>query len=528
MKGISIKTPDKIFFSNDPLSYVVKNDFHFTIFKTESTEAKSRQTKPIKGGEAYPTIYIKGFEKLFSDIRQDDQLEAFFRKFNSSDNNDWTTSYGRFRDTEEKCAVISVTADTLPLDFSQKIRLSEKCAFTNIPEIANPVTLTVIIDGFDFFFADMDSEITYNISLERGFAVYIEEFGAYPNEKSTVPVSSIRKGNSCFISWKIEENENASAFLYDKNGNIIANLPPYHAVINDDERFTLVAYNDFCSVTKTLTVHRTLWGDESPAPSTLPPTDAKGRFRFFRSYGGIYHLYIHPQLFKSNDFTTWNVCSVNNLAPADYKFYSATFIEGKVGVCYLSDTLFTYCEYHFGTNEWKRYDFSRSGLDYAFSLHADTGHTVIVLCAGNDIGLFDLLNGQLMNDRYMDLPDDINIKAIDVMTDKNRNYIAVYSNTMPNKQNRLYFYDLSDDFRNNIFECPDMNGDDISLVKSNAIYIIINGYVYEVSDRGKFSDSNFAPEHNRLVRPITGSLDTETLVGVYRVGTAANVWKYRF
>lgn len=91
------------------------------------------------------------------------------------------------------------------------------------------------------------------------FAVYVENFGAYLSLDANEPVSAVAKGDSCYISWNIKQNEKASVFLYDEEGDVVANLPPYTAKIDKDKKFTIIAYNDFCSVIRSIHVYRTLW-----------------------------------------------------------------------------------------------------------------------------------------------------------------------------------------------------------------------------------------------------------------------------
>ena len=42
MEGKSVRIPEKVFFSNDPREYIVKNDFYFTIYK-DSVEKEDKK-----------------------------------------------------------------------------------------------------------------------------------------------------------------------------------------------------------------------------------------------------------------------------------------------------------------------------------------------------------------------------------------------------------------------------------------------------------------------------------------------------
>lgn len=528
MEGIGIRIPEKVFFSNAPANYTVKNDFYFTIFKTNPNKGETlAESTKVHKGEVYPTIYIKGFEQLFKDDgSQADKLRAFFKMFNANGNPSWEIRYGKFRETNEDCVEIITSADSLKPDFSAGFQLSDKCAFTNIPDTPSPVTFSIFIDDFDYFFSDLPNQITYNITLERGFAAYIEDFAAYlteESEKPKAPVSSIYKGDSCDISWKIEQNEKASAFLYDENGNIVANLPPYTVKIDNDRKFTLTAYNDFCSVTKSLIVYRTLWKHKENAAESFPQTDSKGHFKFYKSYGGKYYLYVHPTLYCSDDdLKTWKPYSENTAAPSYYSFYSSAFSESIFSVCYLSAGLLTYCEMSIKGKTWEKYDIQRSGLTHAYTLFFQ-GKMRIMLADENDAGFFDWLGGQLMNGTFLVKPGKTKIKAVDVLSDSGKCFVAVLYNN-----NRVYFYDLDDDFKNNIFECPDASSESIHLIKSNAVYIALDGYMIEVSDREKFTDTHFFPKYKKGTHPILGGADTEAIIGAFQTETGINIWEYKF
>ena len=523
MRGISVKIPEKVFFSKDIKKYIVKNDFHFTIFKSESDNIQGN-TFVRRKGETYPTIYIKGFEQLFTDDEtRANQLDLFFKMFHAGGSKDWSIGYGRFRDSDEYCAVITVAAETLKDDFAVGLQLSDKCIFTNVPDTASPIELSVYIDDFDLFFPDVPNQIQYSLSLERGFSVYIEDFGAYRDSGMKIPVTAVHKGESCDISWKVEKNQKASAFLYDENGAIVANLPPYTTKINRDRRFTLIAYNDACSVTQSLTVYRTLWEKEGEADKSVPKTDEKGRFKVYQGMDDTYYLYVHPKLYSSTDFRIWKEFSINTGQPSEYKFYSSAAFETKFCVCYLSGEQFIYCEMNFTDKQWKRYDINREALTAAYALRGYADKTVIVLADLDSVGLFDLAGGELANGSYLEAPDDAHVMAVDVLAEDEHSYLAVlYDN------DRAYFYDLDDDFKNNIFECPDVTDDNLYLMKSNAIYMMLNGCMLEVSDREKFTDLHFFPQLKKGTHPVTGRFGSETILGVFQTETGADVWKYKF
>ncbi|MDR1689991.1 MAG: hypothetical protein LBS21_15500 [Clostridiales bacterium] len=528
MEGIGVKIPQKIFFSNDTVNYTVKNDFYFTVFKTNPNTGEKLTKKPNAGkGEAYPTIYIKGFEQLFkNDGSLNDKLDLFFKMFNTGGNSDWDISYGKFRDTDEGCVKIITAADYLSPNFSAGFQLSDKIEFTNAPAAPGPVTLTVYIDDFDIFFDGIADRISYNITIERGFAVYIEAFGAYETgraEGENTPVSSVHKGDFCDISWRIEKNEKASAFLYDENGSIVANLPPYTVKIDRDRRFTLTAYNDFCSVSKNLVIYKTLWKSRDSKEFKFPKTDNKGHFKFYRDFGRKYYLYVHPVLYISDDLKTWVSFSENSAAPSNFDFYSSAFSENTFSVCYLSKSTLTYCEANLSTKAWKKYEIKRAGLSYAFVLFSVSG-VKIVLAAGDDAGVFSLVNGQLINGSYLERFENGDVRGIDTITNGESCYIAVLF-----ENGRLYFYDLNDDFKTDIFECSGFqSGGGIHLIKTNALYIAANGYMVEASGREKFSDFHFFPDYKKGTKPVLGEADGETIVGAFQTDAGIKIWEYKF
>lgn len=568
-RSINVTMPKKVFFSKDPIHYIVKNDFYITITGDVSVssrgyelddenmegqcegsclektckmrdpveetcmEQKCREVvcavqdvmqKQIRKGETYPTIYIKGFEQLFDDeITRHDQMDAFFKMFHVNGNKDWEISYGKFRDTEEDCVVITTSALSLKPNFSIGFQLSDRCAFTNRLEDTSPIALDIYVDDFDSFFADLDSRIQYTLSLERGYAVYIERFGAYMTSDPDTAVTAVHKGETCNISWRIEQNEKASAFLYDENGAVVANLPPYTASIDRNRKFMLLAYNDYCSVQKFLTVHRTLWKKTETALTGFPKTDKEGRFKIYQNYKSSYFLYVHPQLYISRDCVTWEVYAENTGEISGYTFYSSAYSENKFCVCYLDDNKIIYCEMDWDSKKWSRYIIARAGLSGVYALLSDPETTRIVVFTKDGIGIYELKGGKLINGEYIDGPQDAELLAVDALADGRRSYVTVACNN-----GRVYFYDLDDDFNNNIFECSGMPDDNIWLVKSNAVYILLNGYVLEVNDREKFMDMHYFPEFTKDTRPVIGALDKETIRGIFQNKECAESWNYHF
>lgn len=533
--GINIAMPAKVFFSKDPVNYIVKNDYYITITgdisdgqeaaaAEDSTGERTSARTGISKGEIYPTIYIKGFEQLFDDgIARHDQMDAFFRMFHVNGNKDWEIRYGKFRDTEEDCAVITTAALSLKPNFSVGFQLSDKCAFTKILEDTSPIALDVYIDDFDMLFAGLDSRIHYTRSLERGYAVYVERFGAYMTSDPDTAVTAVHKGDTCNISWRIEQNEKASAFLYDENGTVVANLPPYTAAIERHRRFTLLAYNDACSVQQSVTVYRTLWDKTGTALTGLPKTDQKGRFKIYRDYAGRYFLYIHPKLYASGDCASWEVYAGNTAAASGYTFYSSALSGNKFCVCYLDDTKLTYCEMDWNSKKWSGQVINRSGLTGAYALLSNPSVTKIALTEKKGLGIYELRGGALINGHYIDVQSDTKLVSADVLADDRRSY-AVLSCV----NGRVYFYDLDDDFKNNIFECPMTQDDNLWLVKSNAVYILLNGCVFEVNDREKFMDLHYFPKFTEGTRPAIGAFDDEEIRGIFQRGERMECQSYQF
>lgn len=527
--------PEKVFFSKDPVTYVVKNDFYITITgdisdlqeaeATEDCEGERTSAQMVEGkGETYPTIYIKGFEQLFDDgIARHDRMEVFFKMFHVNGNKDWEIGYGKFRDTEEDCAVITTAALSLKPNFSVGFQLSDKCAFTKILEDTSPIALDVYIDDFDSLFTGLDNRIHYTLSLERGYAVYIDRLGAYMTQDPDTAVTAVHKGDTCNISWRIEQNEKASAFLYDEGGAVAANLPPYTVKIDRDRRFTLLAYNDFCSVQQSVTVYRTLWAKTGIELKGLPKTDHQGRFKIYQNYGRQYFLYVHPKLYASKDCITWEVYAENTAAASGYTFYSSAISEDKFCVCYLDNSKVTYCEMDCNSKKWSGQTMKRTGLTGVYALLSDPKTTRIALTAKEGMGIYELRGGELVNGKYLDVPADTKLVSADVLADGRKSYVALSC-----ANGRVYFYDLDDDFKNNIFECPMTPDDNLWLVKSNAVYILLNGCVFEVSDREKFMDMHYFPEFTEGTRPAIGAFDTEEIRGFFRNEGHMECRSYRF
>lgn len=525
--GIDVSIPEKVFFSKDPVTYVVKNDFYITITGDIPVEQESIAAERSEGerkGETYPTIYIKGFEQLFDEGSSGhDQLDAFFKMFHVNGNKDWEIRYGKFRDTEENCAVITTAALSLKPNFTVGFQLSDKCAFTKVLEDTSPVALDVYIDDFDSLFEGVDNRIHYTLSLERGYAVYIERFGAYMTSDPNTAVTAVHKGDTCNISWRIEQNEKASAFLYDENGSVVANLPPYTAKIDRDRRFTLVAYNDFCSVQQSVTVYRTLWDKTGIALKGLPKTDKVGRFKIYQSNTDRYFLYIHPKLYVSKDCAAWEVYAENTAAASGYTFYSLAFSENKYCVCYLDNSKVTYCEMDWNSKKWSGLIIERDNLTGVYALLSDPETTRIAFTSKEGMGIYELRGKAPINGQYIGVPSDTELISADVLADGRRSYAALSC-----ANGRVYFYDLDDDFKNNIFEYPGTPDDNLWLVRSNAVYILMNGCVFEVNDREKFMDMHYFPEFAEGTRPAIGDVDGVEIRGFFWKKEGPENWKYKF
>lgn len=546
-QGICVNMPEKVFFSNTA-GYIVKNDFYFSIYKEKPVEGQKQSqatvseklesgqisiSKKLESGETYPTIYIKGLEQFFADNGMRDAcMDAFAKMFHAGGNKDWEVSFGRLRDTEEKCIVITAAADSLKSDFNVYLQLSAKCEFTNIPDIPDAVTLQVFIDDFDYFFTDLPSRISYQASIQRGFAVYVENFGAYLSTDARQQVTSVHKGDTCYLSWQIAQKERASAFLYNEAGSIVANLPPYAVKVDKDQKFTLTAYNDFCSVSLSTIVYRTLWEKTRKADSTFPSLGQQGRFKFYRHWDGFYYFYASPKLYRSKDLVSWEEYVENKTLPATYTFYSSALLEGKFCVCYLDSAQITYCEIDLSDSEkkWTQYSVSSDLICGStlgvYARNSDHGDAGLVVADKNQVILYDLVQGRLMNPAFLELPDDIQIKAIDIYSDDEKDALAILT-----EDRRIYYYDLKDDYRNNIFECTSSKSqtdDNISLIKTNAVYIVANQAVLETNDREKFTDTHFFPDFKEGTRPVLGAADCDTMIGFYQSKDGIEVWSYKF
>ena len=139
------------------------------------------------------------------------------------------------------------------------------------------------------------------------------------------------------------------------------------------------------------------------------------------------------------------------------------------------------------------------------------------------MGIYELRGGALINGRYISVPPDTELASADVLADGRRSYV-----TLSCVNGRVYFYDLDDDFKNNIFECPKAPDDNVWLVKSNAVYILLNGCVFEVNDREKFMDMHYFPEFAEVTRPAIGAFDEEEIRGFFSDGEHMECRNYKF
>lgn len=517
--AICVKLPEKVFFSNYPDQYIVKNNFDITVYKT-TVDSYASVLCPKIGGEAMPTIYILGLEQLFEEKNRQQQMDSFLKMFYVQDRHNWDICYGKFPDTGEYCAVITASAVELLSNFSISFLLSDKCTFTSIPEMISPITLQVIIDDFDCFFSDVPKRMKDQVVLQREFAVYIDRLEAYLDSDPQTPVQAAYKDSAVNITWKIEQNERAAAFLYDENGAVVANLPPYTVTIDRDRRFTLVAYNEFCSVTRSIEVYRTLWKKVDQTGAQFPKTDAKGRFKIYHD-NSSYYLYIHPKLYQSTDLSDWKVFSSIQDPLEDMIYYSSAYSYRKFGVCYMCSDKSYYYEMDWHDKTWKKFIFDMGNMKEMHAFPTDERKIIF----GNEevIIMYDCAMGGLINPAFLFPPKGTRLIAMDTLLDGEKQYLAaLYDN------NRAYFYDLGDDNQNNIFECPQTNSFWLYLVKSNAVYLALDGYMLEVRDRQKFTDLHFMPPCKDGSAPIFGDIDEEQVIGVFPDGEDQQRWNYQF
>ena len=517
--AICVKLPEKVFFSNYPDQYIVKNNFDITVYKT-TVDSYASVLCPKIGGEAMPTIYILGLEQLFEEKNRQQQMDSFLKMFYVQDRHNWDICYGKFPDTGEYCAVITASAVELPSNFSISFLLSDKCTFTAIPEAISAITLQVIIDDFDCFFSDVPKRMKDQVVLQREFAVYIDRLEAYLDSDPQTPVQAVYKGSAVNITWKIEQNERAAAFLYDENGAVVANLPPYTVTIDQDRRFKLVAYNEFCSVTRSIEVYRTLWRKMEQTADSFPKTDPKGRCKIYWDADKSY-LYVHPNLYQSSDLSDWKLCSTIPNPPEDFIYYSSAYSFHNFGVCYMCSDKSYYYEMNWYDKTWKKFAFDMGNIKemYAFP----TVDRKIIFGSEELITMYDCTMGRLINPEFLFSPKGTRLIAMDTLQDGEKQYLAaLYDN------NRAYFYNLGDDDQNNIFECPQTTSSWLYLVKSNAVYLALDGYMLEAHDRQKFTDLHFMPPHEEGVAPILGGVDAEQIVGLFSNGEQRQQWQYKF
>ena len=191
-----------------------------------------------------------------------------------------------------------------------------------------------------------------------------------------------------------------------------------------------------------------------------------------------------------------------------------------------------YCEIDLSDSEkkWTQYSVS-SDLICGSTLgiyvrNSDNSNPGLVIADKNQVILYDLVQGTLMNPAFLELPNDIQIKAMDVYSDDEKDALAILT-----EDRRIYYYDLKDDYRNNIFECTSSKSqtdDNISLLKTNAVYIVANQAVLEINDREKFTDTHFSPDLKEGTRPVLGAADCNTIVGFYQSKDGTEVWSYKF
>ena len=556
MNKIDAKFPPTIFYTKQN-DCDVQNDFYFTI------ETNCSIQKDIPSEQKTPKIYIKGLEQLFS---SESSMEAFAKSFQASSNvDDWIIKYECFRDTQELCLVAEYSLDPEASSIPENIfpvafrSVQEKFQFTaDFSKFSDkdPIGIQVYFDDFDFLSSELKDKIgpqEYTINVNE--IAYILDFYAKYTKDAKDPqapkVHAIHKGEEAEIGWDLGDVHKVSASLYDENGYQVANLPfTYNTKIDRDRKFTLSVEKDGHVETRSMTVYRTLWEkvaevDSSSLPEGFKP-DPKGNNKFFLGNNG-YYIYIHPYIWISEDLINWSIFSSKITdAPENFDYYCCNYYESmdEAIICFFSKENITIIEYKFRSKAWFKYVFKdnqdKNSGRWIFGQAIKTGKDVKFF-AGNDYGIeiFDII--QQSKNRYILEPTGLSISV--EKDEKIISFDASFLKISPSNKgemyctilcnNRVYLYDIDNEYRNNIYDIERQGQNRIFLIKTNSVYMVTDSYVFELNDKEKFMDTHFSPisdlkdkTNNNIM--IIGKKDDFSISSIMIKDKEFSIWNYKY
>lgn len=523
MKLINVDLQDKIVFSNDS-GTIIANDMYFSFYKKGDPQ-KILDKKDIS---KYPEVYISGLDHLFhDDVNIANTMEHFANAFRKDNGDDWTLEYVAAKNH----LVARFVGDTITDEFSITFQLSYMFNFTGDFSDKIPIIVNFNFFGFQNLFPDCDNDYDISCSIAPIEEPYVDKIMLIDNDGNKV--SAIHKGEKATITWSLGNVEKVSAFLYDGNGNMLTNTPPYTTPkpVMTDTKFTLKLQKDGYNVSKEQPVYRTLWKKDTEADDVLKH-DVKGNNKFFM-YCSRYYIYIHPKLMYSKDLINWSEAAEYDSPPENFKSYSCSFSDSysEAIICYNCDDKVILREYHLRDKSWTNETVVNKEGDF-FLCRAEKmdGEIRIIGASKKEIRIYSSDNNEW---RFLNIPDNTEVISMDTFWNyecdrKGDMFISVLCNDQ-----HVYLFNIDKDLNDNIYEFDRNDQKNVYLIKSNSLYTVLDNYVFELNDKDKYIDVHFSPKDSTVetsadIPMILGALDDFTFAAIVSTQKTAYIWKYKF
>ena len=526
MKLIDVRLQDEIIFSNEH-GTIIANDMYFSFFKEGDSQKILNKTDISQ----YPEVHISGFDKLFhNDVNIANTMAHFASAFRSNNGDDWNLTYN----AAKNYIVAQFVGDTITDDFDTTFQLSYMFNFTG--NFSDKVSIKVNFKfiGFQNFFQDCDNEYDISRIISPIEEPYVDKIMLY--NQADEAVTAIHKGEKAIITWSLGNVEKVSAFLYDENGTMLINIPPYETrePIMTDTKFTLKLQKDGYYVSKELPVYRTLWKNETKNIAVLKH-DIRGNNKFFKNGSG-YYIYIHPKLLYSKDLIKWEEKAKYDSPPENFKSYSCSFSNSysEAIICYNCDDKVILREYRLRDNRWTNETVYKGGDFFLCRAEKMDGEIRIIGASQKEIRIYSSLNNEW---RFLNIPENTDVISMDTFWNYEGNRKGdMFVSVLCNDQH-VYLFNIDKDLNDNIYEFERSDQKNVYLVKSNSLYTVLDSYVFELNDKEKYIDLHFSPKDNTEgtsadTPMILGAVDDYTFAAIVNAKEKdqekAYIWKYKF